>query len=64
MSEATFDEVNPLILRQRYPDSPYTKQAENRIRIAEDVLAASEMDVGRYYQQRNNHAAAINTRAG
>jgi outer membrane protein assembly factor BamD len=48
------------ILRQRYPDSPYTKQAENRIRIAEDVLAASEMDVGRYYQQRNNHAAAIN----
>jgi outer membrane protein assembly factor BamD len=48
------------ILRQRYPDSPYTKQAENRIRIAEDVLAASEMDVGRYYQKRNNHAAAIN----
>ena len=33
------------ILRQRYPDSPYAKQAENRIRIAEDVLAASEMDV-------------------
>jgi outer membrane protein assembly factor BamD len=48
------------ILRQRYPDSPYAKQAENRIRIAEDVLAASEMDVARYYQQRNNHAAAIN----
>ena len=43
------------ILRQRYPDSPYAKQAENRIRIAEDVLAASEMDVGRYYQKRNNH---------
>ena len=48
------------ILRQRYPDSPYAKQAENRIRIAEDVLAASEMDVGRFYQKRNNHAAAIN----
>ena len=31
---------------QRYPDSPYAKQAENRIRIAEDVLAASEMSVG------------------
>ena len=48
------------VLRQRYPDSPYAKQAENRIRIAEDVLAASEMDVARYYQKRNNHAAAIN----
>jgi outer membrane protein assembly factor BamD len=48
------------ILRQRYPDSPYAKQAENRIRIAEDILAASEMDVARYYQKRNNHAAAIN----
>jgi outer membrane protein assembly factor BamD len=47
-------------LRQRYPDSPYTKQAENRIRIAEDILAASEMTVGRYYEKRNNHVAAIN----
>jgi outer membrane protein assembly factor BamD len=48
------------ILRQRYPDSPYTKQAENRIRIAEDVLAASEMSVGRYYEKRGNYVAAIN----
>jgi outer membrane protein assembly factor BamD len=48
------------ILRQRYPDSPYTKQAENRIRIAEDILAASEMNVGRYYQKHGNQAAAIN----
>jgi outer membrane protein assembly factor BamD len=48
------------VLRQRYPDSPYASQAENRIRIAEDILAASEMSVGRYYQQNNNYAAAIN----
>jgi outer membrane protein assembly factor BamD len=48
------------ILRSRYPDSPYTKQAENRIRLAEDALAASEMTVARYYQNRNNHVAAIN----
>jgi outer membrane protein assembly factor BamD len=47
-------------LRQRYPDSPYSKQAENRIRIAEDVLAASEMSVGRYYQKQNNFVAASN----
>src|SRR5262245_60099734 len=48
------------VLRQRYPDSPYSKQAENRIRIAEDVLAASEMNVGRYYQKQGNQLAAIN----
>ena len=48
------------LLVQRYPDSPYTKQANNRIRIAEDMLAASEMNVGRYYQNRRTTSAAIN----
>lgn len=48
------------IMRQRYPNSPYSKQVENRIRIAEDVLAASEMSVGRYYQKNNNLVAAMN----
>jgi len=47
-------------LRQRYPDSPYAKQAENRILIAEDILAAAEMDVGRFYLKANNMVAAIN----
>jgi outer membrane protein assembly factor BamD len=47
-------------LRQRYPDSPYSRQAENRIRIAEDILAAHEMSVGRYYLTRANYNAAIN----
>jgi outer membrane protein assembly factor BamD len=47
-------------LVQRYPDSPYTKQAINRIRIAEDILAAAEMNVGRYYLTRQNYVGAIN----
>jgi outer membrane protein assembly factor BamD len=47
-------------LIQRYPDSPYTKQAMNRIRIAEDILAAAEMQVGRYYLERKNYVGAIN----
>src|SRR5262245_51051538 len=47
-------------LVQRYPDSPYTKQAVNRVRIAEDILAAAEMNVGRYYLNRQNYAGAIN----
>ena len=47
-------------LKARYPESPYAKDADNRIRIAEDSLAAAEMEVGRYYLKRNNHIAAIN----
>lgn len=48
------------LLVQRYPDSPYAKQASNRVRIAEDILAASEMNVGRYYLNRQNYVGAIN----
>lgn len=47
-------------LRSLYPDSKYAKIAENRIRLAEDTLAAAEMEVGRYYLKRNNHIGAIN----
>src|SRR5690606_32696916 len=36
-------------LKARYPDSPYARDADNRIRIAEDSIAAHEMEVGRYY---------------
>lgn len=47
-------------LKTRYPDSEYSANADNRIRIAEDSLAASEMEVGRYYLERKNYVAAIN----
>jgi outer membrane protein assembly factor BamD len=47
------------LLRSRYPNSPYSKQAENRILIAEDVLAASEMEVGRFYLKDNQLTGAI-----
>jgi outer membrane protein assembly factor BamD len=48
------------LLVQRYPDSPYSRQAINRIRIAEDILAASEMNIGRYYLVRKQYTGAIN----
>ncbi len=47
-------------LVQRYPNSKYAAKARNRIRIVSDVLAASEMNVGRYYLKRSNYLAAIN----
>ncbi len=47
-------------LVRRFPKSKYAPQARNRIRIVSDLLAASEMNVGRYYLQRKNYTAAIN----
>lgn len=47
-------------LIRRYPESRYTKDAKNRIRVARDVLAAADMNVGRYYLNRKNYLAAIN----
>ena len=46
-------------LVQRYPDSEYASKAQNRIRLATDTLAASEMGVGRFYLKEGNHLAAI-----
>ncbi|MEZ5856994.1 MAG: outer membrane protein assembly factor BamD, partial [Hyphomicrobiaceae bacterium] len=48
------------VIVTRYPDSPYARQAENRIRICQDSIAASEMNVGRYYLKRGQFVAAIN----
>lgn len=47
-------------LVRQYPNSPYAKRSQNRIRIARDTLAAQEMEVGRYYLKRKNYLAAIN----
>ena len=48
------------ILKSRYPNSKYARDADNRIRIAMDSLAAKEMHVGRYYLKRRNYLASIN----
>lgn len=47
-------------LVRRYPSSRYAAQARNRIKMARDVLAASEMKVGRYYLNQHNYLAAVN----
>jgi outer membrane protein assembly factor BamD len=47
-------------LLQRYPESRYASEAQNRARILRDLLAANEMMVGRYYLRHNNFLAAIN----
>jgi outer membrane protein assembly factor BamD len=47
-------------LVNRYPDSRYAEDAKKRIRLARDVLAASEMNVGRWYMKKAQYLAAIN----
>ena len=47
-------------LVNRYPDSRYAEDAKKRMRLARDVLAASEMNIGRWYQKKANYLAAIN----
>lgn len=47
-------------LIRRYPDTRYAEEAQKRIKIARDVLAAAEMNVGRYYLKQHNYLAAIN----
>jgi outer membrane protein assembly factor BamD len=47
-------------LIRRYPDSEYAEEAKRRIKLARDTLAASEMNVGRYWQKKGNYLAAVN----
>ena len=75
IASAHFDEIKPpdrdqgetkkalealKTLKARYPDSSYAKDADNRIRVCEDNLAAAEMAVGRAYMKQRKYAAAIN----
>ncbi|MEM8665394.1 MAG: outer membrane protein assembly factor BamD, partial [Pseudomonadota bacterium] len=47
-------------LIEKYPDSEYVDDAENKIRAANDQLAGKEMEVGRYYLERDDNLAAVN----
>jgi outer membrane protein assembly factor BamD len=47
-------------LVRRYPDSDFSAETKKRIRLAKDTLAASEMNVGRYWQKKGNYLAAVN----
>jgi outer membrane protein assembly factor BamD len=44
----------------RFPDTPYARDARLKIDLARDHLAGKEMVIGRYYQNRRLYAAALN----
>lgn len=45
---------------RRFPDSRYAKDAVLKIDLTRDHLAGKEMEIGRYYHERDNYLAAIN----
>ncbi len=45
---------------RRFPESPYSRDAEAKAVLARDHLAGKEMRVGRYYLKRHAYVAAIN----
>ncbi len=47
-------------LVRRYPNSEYSAEAQRRLKLARDTLAAAEMNVGRYWQKKGNYLAAVN----
>ena len=48
------------LLIERYPDSKYAKESEEKFDMAFSFLAAKEMEVGRYYLQRGYYTSAVN----
>jgi outer membrane protein assembly factor BamD len=46
-------------LVNKFPNSKYYADALKRIIILDDIIAAHEMAIGRYYQKNKSHLAAI-----
>ncbi len=47
-------------LINRFPSSKYAEDSKKRIVILDDIIAAHELVIGRYYQERKSYLAAIN----
>ncbi len=58
MTRRAFDALEAVV--RRFPDTTYARDAELKIDLTRDHLAGKEMEIGRYYQKRGEHIAAIN----
>lgn len=45
---------------RRFPDTPYAADAQKKIVLTLDYLAAKEVNIGLFYLRRNEHIAAMN----
>ncbi|MGH9581027.1 MAG: outer membrane protein assembly factor BamD, partial [Terriglobales bacterium] len=55
-AKAAEDELQTLL--QKYPDSPYAKQAEQWLRDVQEMLAEGDYRIGYYYYVKGSHRAA------
>ncbi|MEP3232952.1 MAG: outer membrane protein assembly factor BamD [Hyphomicrobiales bacterium] len=75
IGESHFKQVSSILLDQEdtrkglraysnlirlYPESKYVEDSKTKIIFMNDQLAGKEMQVGRYYQEKNQHLAAVN----
>lgn len=58
ISQKAMSAMNEVV--RKYPESEYYDDAKRKIRIANDQLAGKEMQIGRYYEERQEYLAAIN----
>ena len=49
-----------LEITRRFPDSEYARDARLKIDMTYDQLAGKEMEIGRFYEDKDQHLAAIN----
>ncbi len=56
-SRRTIEAMEELV--QRWPNSDYVDDAQEKIRFARDQLAGKEMQIGRYYLERREFLAAV-----
>jgi outer membrane protein assembly factor BamD len=56
-SRRTIEAMDELI--QRWPDSEYVDDAQEKVRFARDQLAGKEMQTGRYHLERREYIAAV-----
>jgi outer membrane protein assembly factor BamD len=56
-SRRTIEAMDELI--QRWPESEYVDDAQEKVRFARDQLAGKEMQTGRYYLERREYIAAV-----
>jgi outer membrane protein assembly factor BamD len=53
--------LNALLeVTRRFPESEYARDARLKVDMAYDQLAGKEMEIGRFYERKDQHLAAIN----
>jgi outer membrane protein assembly factor BamD len=58
MTEDALDALTEVV--NRYPNTPYGRDATLKLDLTRDHLAGKEMEIGRYYEKQQQYLAAIN----